>query len=35
VQAAYGPNYARLAGVKKKFDPENFFRQNQNIAPKG
>jgi FAD/FMN-containing dehydrogenase len=34
VQAAYGPNYARLAQVKKKFDPDNFFRQNQNIAPK-
>ena len=34
VQAAYGPNYRRLVEVKKKFDPDNFFRQNQNIAPK-
>jgi len=34
VQAAYGPNYRRLGEVKKKFDPDNFFRQNQNIAPK-
>jgi FAD/FMN-containing dehydrogenase len=35
VQAAYGPNYRRLVEVKKKFDPDNLFRQNQNIAPRG
>jgi FAD/FMN-containing dehydrogenase len=33
VRASYGPNYERLAQLKKKFDPENFFCFNQNIAP--
>jgi FAD/FMN-containing dehydrogenase len=31
--AAYGPNYARLRELKRKYDPENFFRTNVNIAP--
>ena len=31
VQQAYGPNYARLAMLKKKYDPANFFTGNQNI----
>jgi FAD/FMN-containing dehydrogenase len=35
VRAAYGANYARLTELKKKFDPENFFRLNQNIKPAG
>jgi FAD/FMN-containing dehydrogenase len=35
VRASYGPNYERLARLKKKFDPENFFCFNQNIAPEG
>src|SRR5579859_297 len=34
VQAAYGQNYARLVAVKTKWDPENVFRQNKNIAPR-
>jgi FAD/FMN-containing dehydrogenase len=33
VRNAYGPNYARLALLKKKYDPENFFRMNNNILP--
>ena len=33
VREAYGPNYGRLAALKKKYDPKNFFRMNQNIPP--
>jgi FAD/FMN-containing dehydrogenase len=33
VQASYGDNYARLAVIKAKYDPNNLFRVNQNIEP--
>jgi FAD/FMN-containing dehydrogenase len=33
VQAAYGDNYARLASIKRKYDPDNRFRVNQNVRP--
>ncbi len=32
-RAAYGENYGRLAQIKRKYDPANFFRINQNIKP--
>jgi len=33
VRAAYGPNYDRLVGVKRKYDAKNLFHVNQNISP--
>lgn len=33
VRSAYGSNYDRLAELKKKYDPNNLFRMNQNIQP--
>jgi len=33
VKATYGKNFAKLQKVKKKYDPENVFRSNQNIKP--
>jgi hypothetical protein len=33
IKAAFGPNHGRLMAVKKKYDPTNFFRLNQNIKP--
>ena len=34
VKRVYGDNYPRLAQLKRKYDPENFFHLNQNILPK-
>ena len=34
VEATYGDNY-QAAGDQGKYDPDNLFRVNQNIAPKG
>ncbi len=33
VAQAYGPNYQRLVSLKQKYDPDNFFRLNNNIVP--
>ena len=30
---AYGPNFERLAALKKRYDPTNFLTGNQNIKP--
>ena len=35
IRLAYGANYERLAALKKKYDPDNFFRLNPNIKPAG
>lgn len=32
-QTLYGPNHRRLAELKRKYDPTNLFRLNQNVQP--
>jgi FAD/FMN-containing dehydrogenase len=34
IKATYRHNYERLAEIKSKYDPTNFFRVNQNIKPR-
>jgi hypothetical protein len=31
--AVYGPNHGRLAGIKARYDPDNVFHLNHNVAP--
>jgi hypothetical protein len=33
LKATYGDNYPRLQLIKKKYDPANLFRVNQNVRP--
>jgi FAD/FMN-containing dehydrogenase len=33
VRAAYGPNWERLVTLKGRYDPDNVFHLNQNVAP--
>ena len=33
VKAAYKENYKKMISLKNKYDPDNFFRLNQNIKP--
>ena len=35
VADAFGPNLRRLAEIKSTYDPDNFFRRNNNVLPAG
>ena len=33
IKDAYGPNFGRMTEIKRKYDPQNLFRLNQNVSP--
>ena len=33
VRATYRDNHSRLAAIKRRYDPDNLFRVNQNVRP--
>jgi FAD/FMN-containing dehydrogenase len=33
VRATYGANFARVATIKARYDPDNLFRSNRNVRP--
>ena len=33
IRQNYNANYRRLVEIKRRYDPDNLFRQNQNIQP--
>jgi FAD/FMN-containing dehydrogenase len=35
VRAGFGPSWERLVEVKRRYDPDNLFRLNQNVDPRG
>ena len=34
-KTTYGVNFDRMVALKTKFDPDNLFRLNANVAPAG